>query len=148
MNIVLVKSVEKKFDKFEKNTKSSVLKILKILKKNNKIIEIYLIGNIEMRRLNREFRGKDKTTNILSFDEPIEFFSVKFNKNKLGEIYLNILQTTDYKLQTTSIKKNLFSIDELLIHGILHLLGYNHLKKMDSEKMEKMERRLIGELVN
>lgn len=141
MNTVLVESLEKGFEKFEKNVKKSALRILRILKQNNKAVEIYLIGNGKMRKLNREFRGKDKTTNILSFEEPAEFFSIKSNKKKLGEIYLNIFLTKE-----GGRGENLFSIDELVAHGILHLMGYNHIKKADRIKMERREKNLISNL--
>ena len=47
--------------------------ILKILNKDNVAVDIYLTGNALMRRLNKEYRGKDKVANVLSFVEPINF---------------------------------------------------------------------------
>lgn len=155
MNTVSVESLEKSFDKFGKNVQDTALKILKILKQDDKIVEIYLVGNGKSRELNKKFRDKDKATNILSFEEPADFispkvdyvqpkadfFSIKTKKRKLGEIYLNIRMTKDW-----AGKKNLFSADELLAHGILHLLGYDHQKKGDRVKMENKELEIIKKI--
>ena len=138
MNKALIFSSEKKFKKFEKEIKDKVLKVLKILGENNALIEIYLIGDSEMRFLNRKFMRKDKPTDILSFKEPKKFPHPETELCCLGEIYLDMLyikkeaaagQTVDYESL----------IIKLLIHGALHLLGYSHGKKNDRIKMEEKE---------
>ena len=63
--------------------------ILKILNKDNVAVDIYLTGNALMRRLNKEYRGKDKVANVLSFVEPINFPHPETKTRFLGEIYLN-----------------------------------------------------------
>lgn len=128
LNKIITTSLDKRFKRNEPATQKTALEALKILKENNALIEIYLIGNRLMRRLNKEFRGKDKTTNILSFVEPINFPHPETKSRYLGEIYLNA--AAKYKLQTAS----------LIVHGILHLLGYTHKRRNDRMKMEKMEK--------
>ncbi len=105
------------------NVKKTAGKILKILKKKNLEVEIYLTNHRMMRRLNKEFRGKDKVADVLSFNEPKNFISSPSKYKKIGEIYLNM---SDVRCQ-------------LLVHGLLHLLGYDHKGKNDRIKMEKLE---------
>lgn len=91
-------------------------------------IEIYLIDDRRMRRLNRQFRGKDKPTNVLSFVKP-----KGFPGETLGEVYLGPVY----------IQKNKESLDLMLVHGVLHILGFDHKKKNDRIVMEKKESQLI-----
>jgi len=135
INKVIVTSLEKKFKKFEKKIKLAAQKILRILGKNNVLVEIYLINSQKMRFLNKKFRGKDKTTTVLSFEEPRNFILPPSKSKKIGEIYLNS-QLPNYP------------ITQLLTHGLLHLLGYNHQKKNDRIKMEKAEQKLLRQTLN
>ncbi len=95
--------------------------------------EVYLIHGNTMRSLNRKFRGKDKTTDVLSFEYPEDFPIIKGEKSSLGEIYLN----------PASIKKNKETLEYIALHGLLHLLGFNHESKSDRINMERLERELL-----
>lgn len=150
-NKALVFSLDKRFKNFERNIKKKTLAGLKILKKKNVSVEIYLLGNSKIRFLNKKFRGKDKPTDVLSFEEPKRFILPPSKIKKIGEIYLNLEKTADYELQITTkqnkaIVHSLWTVDSLLIHGLLHLAGYDHRKKNDTIKMEKMERLVIRRL--
>ena len=131
MNKVLVTSLDIKCKKFERKIKNTALKILKILKKASVSVEIYLINSQKMRFLNKKFRGKNKTTTILSFEESRNFILPPSKYKKIGEIYLNE-ETRDKKQET-----------RLLVHGLLHLFGYNHQEKNDRIRMEKAEQKLL-----
>ena len=136
MNKVSVLSLERRFKKFDGKIKKTALKTFKILKKKNVSVEIYLAGNQKMRFLNKKFRGKNKSTDVLSFEEPKGFIyppstgGLKFKP--IGEIYINM-----------SMVKSQMSCVGLLIHGLLHLFGYNHKKKNDRIKMEKIEKKIL-----
>jgi len=136
MNRVVVLSLEKRFKKFDGKIKKTALKTFKILKKKNISVEIYLAGNQKMRFLNKKFRGKNKSTDVLSFEEPKGFIyppstgGLKFKP--IGEIYINM-----------SMIKSQMSCVGLLIHGLLHLFSYNHKKKNDRIKMEKIEKKIL-----
>ena len=136
-NKVEVISLEKKFKIFEKSIKNSALEILKILNKDNVAFDIYLASAALMRRLNKEYRGKDKAANVLSFVEPLNFPHPETKTRFLGEIYLNL--THDSQSTTNGGCKSLVVSRKLLIHSILHLFGYTHKKKSDRIKMEKKE---------
>ena len=158
MNRVEVFSLDRRFKPFEKSIQKSARRILRTLNKNDILAEIYLINSRKMRFLNKKFRGKNKTTTILSFEEPRNFifphtkrglvpsarkkylssFGVGVFPSKLkriGEIYLKFPITN-------------YPINHLLIHGLLHLLGYNHSNKNDKIRMEVREDWLIRELGN
>lgn len=167
MNKITIISLDKKFDGFENKIKRTAVAVLKILKKDKNIAEIYLIGNRRMKPLNKKFRGKDKPTNILSFQEPSGFVSPQ-KLAKLGEIYLNLEMTGDFwskkVLRQASAdakavadrqditgetgKEGFLSIERLVIHGIIHLLGYTHEKESDRIKMEKLEHKVLKQITS
>ncbi len=102
-------------------------KILELLSLRNKRLEIYLISSQKMRFLNRKFRKKDKSTSILSFPHNPELPPVPFSRFKpLGEIYLS----------PRAFKQD---ISYLLVHGILHLLGYVHGQEMEQKEQQLMQ---------
>lgn len=132
--------MEKKFEVYEDKVKKIANAVLKILKKDKNAVEIYLIGNRRMRPLNKKFRGKDKATNILSFVEPQGFINPQKVK-KIGEIYLNLDQISDFSGKAAHL-----TAKQVVIHGILHLLGYTHAKERDRMKMEKLEKQVFTNL--
>ncbi len=159
MNEIIIGIQDGGFKQFEKEIKSAVFKILKILNKpsrqtklwcegkNNIAVEIFLVGNKEMRFLNKTLRKKDKPTNILSFSEPKNFPHPELKNKKtryLGAIYLNISYIKK-EAKDTLVDTN-FLMVELLIHGMLHLFGFVHKRKNDRIKMEKKERLLIMQI--
>lgn len=96
-----------------------------------KEIGIYLVDNDEIRQLNRKYFGRDSVTNVLTFNS--EFTEVPY----LGEVVINI----------ESIKQSAGSIwlEELkavFIHGVLHLLGYDHINTSESKIMAAREEEL------
>ncbi|OGY66178.1 MAG: rRNA maturation RNase YbeY [Candidatus Harrisonbacteria bacterium RIFCSPLOWO2_02_FULL_41_11] len=122
-------------DKAVKEYKQSASKLsrrLASLLRKNGLIEVYLIGDGRMKSLNQKFRGKNRATNVLSFTKPKNFPG----DAKLGEVYL----APEY------IKKNKEDLLLMLIHGVLHILGYGHQKKSDRIKMEKKEEELLLKL--
>jgi len=107
-------------------------RVLRELKEGRASVDIYLVDEKVMKSLNRKFRGKDKPTDVLSFKEPAGFPHPERKGKYLGEIYL----------APGVAKKKGNDLEALLIHGLLHLLGYTHKRKSDRIKMEKLERRL------
>ena len=92
---------------------------------------IFLTNNKKMKKLNRKFRNKNKTTDVLSF--PIE--NVYKKKNYIGDIALSFeIINKRSKLSTFNIE-----FDKMWIHGYLHLTGFDHKKFKDFKKMTKKE---------
>jgi probable rRNA maturation factor len=100
--------------------------------------EVFLIDRREMRKLNRAFRGIDKPTDILSFESPEEFPQINKAERMIGEIYLcpSYISTHD------------IGIDHLLVHGLLHLLGFDHVKERARIRMQRLELKILAWLKN
>ncbi len=138
MNEVIVTSLDRKFKKIENEIRELALKILKTFKKQGIYLEIYLVDPQKMQFLNKKYRKKDKASEILSFKDPKKFIYPKSRNKRIGEIYLNGEKFINYD---SAIK--VF----LLIHGILHLFGYQHNQKSDRIKMERLENKIFSKLI-
>jgi len=130
MNTVNTIPSAKGFLKSADFVKDVAEKTLTYLNYKNGTVELYLVTSAEMREINKTFRGKDEPTNILSF-EAGSFLrgDIKNSKDYLGEIYISP--------QIVSKRKESLSL--LVIHGILHLVGYTHSRVRDRIDMEKKE---------
>ncbi len=111
-------------------------KILKTLKVRSATLDIILLDNVKMAALKTRFIKKKTEPNVLSFPEPAHFPHPETKKRYLGEIYLN----------RDILKKSPERTKALLLHGVLHLLGYDHKKKMDIVKMEGLEKKILGKI--
>ncbi|MCL4406254.1 MAG: rRNA maturation RNase YbeY [Patescibacteria group bacterium] len=120
----------------EKRLESLALAALVLMRRQNSSVSIYLVSDSLMRGLNSKYRRKDRPTTVLSFVEP-KVPHPETDKKVLGEIYL----------APVYIKKTGGDIGRLLLHGLLHLLGYDHNRKNDKIKMENKERVLARRLL-
>ena len=108
---------------------------IKTLKKKNFQFTLLLTNKTIIKKLNKKFRKKNKETDVLSF--PIKSH---FNKNYRGDIAIC------YEIINLRSKKTNFNIefDKMWIHGLLHLLGYNHAKLKDYKRMYKREQDILN----
>ena len=115
----------------------------KELKKNKIYFSLLLSGDKEIKYLNKKFRKKNSTTYVLSFPFLTKKeLKKKFRKKKeiyLGDIIINLSKIK--KKNQDFFSKNKF--DQLWIHGLVHLLGYDHKKENDYLKMCKVEERYL-----
>ncbi len=119
--------------KFFQETAKSVLKRER---KNSLDLSVALLGEREMKRINEKFRKKNRPTDVLSFDY-----------GNVGEIIL----CPDYIKKNAKNSEIAFENEflKVFIHGILHILGYDHEKKMvDAKKMEKKQNYYFNLLKN
>jgi len=105
------------------------------MKKNNCSVDFSLVTAPTMRRLNREFRGKDVPTNVLSFEWREGF---PHPDEKRGVRYLG-----EMVIAPTVARRRGDHFPLLVVHGLLHLLGYTHKRVRDRIKMERTEERLL-----
>lgn len=100
-----------------------------------------LSNDQEIHALNKEFRGKDKPTNVLSFanidDEEFETYTKHSQRIEMGDIII-ALETMQHEAEEKHISLH-DHFCHLLIHGILHLLGYDHIEDDEAECMENLE---------
>ncbi|MGC9049143.1 MAG: rRNA maturation RNase YbeY [Patescibacteria group bacterium] len=104
-------------------------KALKLLKKKMNL-SVAIVGPAKIKQLNKTYRKIDRLTDVLSFEE-------------LNEIIICYQQAKKQaKERSWPVKQE---IKILLIHGLLHLLGYNHKTKKQKEKMDKLMIKLLSE---
>ncbi|HJT23601.1 MAG TPA: rRNA maturation RNase YbeY [bacterium] len=106
-------------------------------------LSVVLTGDAEVRKLNRLYRKKDKTTDVLSFPllEGMRLKTGKKDGVPLGDVVLSIPQT---RRQARQQGKDFHEeLAFLLTHGILHLLGYDHGTKAEEKKMFGLQDRLL-----
>jgi probable rRNA maturation factor len=119
-------------------------KKISILKNNNLNFTLLLSGTDEIKKLNKRFRKKNKTTDILSFPCHEKKTLHKLLKDKKNYIYLGDIIINLKKLLKES-KKQDFTIvfDKIWIHGLTHLLGHRHKSNRDFSVMHKLENKII-----
>ncbi len=108
----------------------------------NSHISVFLTSDKTIKNLNFKYRNKNKATNVLAFSvqELIE------KKNYVGDLAIS-LEKIIFESNKYKIKKNQY-LSKITIHGILHLLGYDHVNDDDYDVMNKIEDRIINELYN
>ena len=94
-------------------------------------LTILLSNNKNIRKLNKKFRSKNKSTNVLSFPSEKEFNIKK--SLYLGDIVISYEFMNKPKTLSNLEFKN--KVTKIFIHGFLHLLGYDHIKLKDFKKM-------------
>ena len=103
---------------------------------------IRIVENAESQTLNNTYRAQDKPTNILSF--PYEAMTEHDQSSHLGDLVIALSVLID---EAESSGKSLEDhLAHLLIHGVLHLLGYDHEKQDEATVMEKKEVELLANL--
>ena len=121
-----------------------ISKIVKFFKGNNITFTILLTNSLNMKKLNKKFRNRNKSTDVLSFP----FFSpnsLKLIKEK--KIYLGDIAVSHEIIKSRSKKNNFTSeFDKVWVHGLLHLLGYDHYKDKNYYKMNKVEKRILNSI--
>lgn len=105
-------------------------------------VAIRLVDEDEGRRLNRAFRGHDAATNVLSFnaDLPAEVLEA-MDRRPLGDVVLCAPRVAAEALEQGKPAAHHWA--HLTIHGVLHLLGHDHERPEEAERMETLERELL-----
>ena len=105
------------------------------------VINLRLLNDKEMKKLNMQFRQKDKTTNVLSF--PNDDISVKQTKN-IGDIAISV----EYVKAEAKKEGKTFDdhIIHMLAHGVYHILGYDHENNENAVIMENKEIQTLKKL--
>ena len=134
-------SEEKAWSKRLKNNDIFFKKICKAFPKKYKFLNkkvsfsLLLSNNKNIKKLNKHFRNKNKSTDILSF--PFDK-TIKFSKNMyLGDIIISYNYLNKPKSQDLELFKQ--KTIKIFIHGFLHLLGFDHIKNKDYFKMLREE---------
>ena len=122
----------KNFDLYLKKITHKALALHKF-KKTNYTISVLICNDDEIQKLNHQFRGKNKPTNVLSFPDGEKFG----NQILLGSIAISIETLKKEAQEQGKTFKTHFL--HLFIHSVLHVLGMDHEKEQEQNEMEAME---------
>ena len=139
-NPTLWKNYNLYFDSVSMKFFSKVIE--KTLKKNT-LVSILLTNDINIKKLNNSWRKKNQSTNVLSF--PLKTFIKEGKYLFIGDIVLSYETIKKESIQREIKFKDHFL--HLCLHGILHLLGYDHKKQKEEREMEDIEIKLLS-LIN
>ena len=118
--------------------KNAAQRLLAAVDEGDSSLSLTLVNDAEIRALNREHRGKDRATDVLSF--PMIGDRDVSPERMLGDVVISVdtarRQAAEYDAPLAR------EIERLLIHGILHLLGHDHEEAAERAAMESEERRL------
>ena len=104
-------------------------KVLKGENRERENISIAFVSSDEIKKLNQKYRKKNKPTDVLSFSKTLNF------KSDLAEVVIC----------PEVVKKNNEELAKMLIHGILHILGYEHENtEKEAKKMEKKQEKYLS----
>lgn len=117
-----------------------------IRSKNPFELSVLLTNDIEIQRLNLEYRHKDKPTNVLSFNSGVSLHTPSTQPVPLGDIILSF----ETLLQESQEQGKTFQdhFTHMLIHGLLHLLGFDHQEDQGAKTMEDLEIQLLNKHFN
>lgn len=110
---------------------------------NGAEVSVVFCDDANIQILNNEFRDEDKPTNVLSFASN-DGLELKSWSPLLGDIIL--AQETIEREASDQSKTFTDHLTHLLVHGFLHLVGYDHMNDEDAEVMENMERKILASL--
>ena len=119
------------------------LKLLEI--EDNYVLSLIICGPITIKRINRDYRNIDRITDVISFallDSGKE--QIYEDEIELGDIFINrdrvLSQAKDYG---HSVEREFIF---LFVHGLLHLLGYDHNTPEEEKKMSSIQKKIVGKL--
>lgn len=110
-------------------------------------ISLRFTNDAEVQTLNRDYRHKDKPTNVLSFPMIAEDLLETLSNSDDGEVLLGDIVLARETCAREADEKNIPFADHaahLIVHGTLHLLGYDHMEEHEAEEMEEMEVRALA----
>lgn len=137
--MIFIKNTQRKIRLDNKKIKKIVQKILELLDYSDFNVNIWFTTNNTIKKYNKNYRNKNKPTDILSFPYHPNLKPDKKIKNEteddknLGDIIISPEYATE-------------SIERLLVHGLCHLIGYDHINDKDYKIMYKKEMSILSKL--
>ncbi|PIR03896.1 MAG: rRNA maturation RNase YbeY [Candidatus Magasanikbacteria bacterium CG11_big_fil_rev_8_21_14_0_20_39_34] len=140
MNILLYSSLRKKYGvQSSKVIRVCEYVLMELKASSETALSIHLIGNKMMTGLNSQYRGKNSPTDVLSF--AISEGEMFFKTEEKGDIFICIPQIKKQaKEYGVGFQEELY---KMLVHGILHLFGYDHIKEVDAKKMIPLQEKIL-----
>ena len=144
---IQIENRQKLVDIDRRSLRASVGRLMKLAQCADKEVSITLVDDKEIRIINKQFLLKDRPTNVISFSlQEGEFGHI--NPDMLGDIIISVETAS-----RDAVRGNLSFEEELLfliIHGLLHLLGYDHVNTTQTRvrHMKRKERELFQNLTH
>lgn len=142
MEIEVFNETEEELEKNLKELKDLLENVAKDEGLDNILFNVIIVDNSKIRELNRDYRNIDRETDVISFaledDKTFNLDEVRV----LGDIYISIEKARSQALEYGHSFKRELSF--LAIHGFLHLLGYDHMKKEEEEIMFKKQEEVLS----
>ena len=119
--------------------------MLHVVDEDGSELSVALVDDDEMRRLNRDYRGKDRTTDVLAFALREGEGTTVQEPGLLGDVVISVpAAARQAEDRGHSLERELA---ELLVHGILHLLGHDHERSpAEARRMFREQRRVLAEI--
>jgi probable rRNA maturation factor len=96
-------------------------------------VNLVVVGDREIRRLNRRYRGKDKSTDVLSFG-----YDAGPGDDVIGDVFVSY-QTLARDARRMGVEARHLAV-RIVVHGLLHVVGYDHETDAEAARMERRER--------
>ncbi len=145
-------SLNREIQSFKKEINKIFNKTIEVIRANkNIVVSVELASPNKIKKLNYFYRGVDSVTDVLSFPliESIEDIENEADLAtglcNIGEIYINLERAKEQAIEYNHSLKREFCF--LALHGFLHLLGYDHIKKQDEDIMFALQDKILA-LVN
>lgn len=129
-------------DEIKSLVEKSIASVLKVEGLDDEVeVSVSFVGDEEIKNLNRDYRGVDKSTDVLSFPMDDEFI---IDKRILGDVIINTRRVMEQAEELGHSRER--ELSYLTVHSILHLLGYDHMEEEDKRKMREREKLAMKEL--
>lgn len=129
-------------EEMKKLIEKSIKAVLKVEELSDDVeVSVSFVGDEEIRDLNRDYRGVDKSTDVLSFPMEDEFI---LDNRILGDVILNTRRVMEQAEELGHSHER--ELSYLTVHSILHLLGYDHIEDEDKREMREREKLSMKEL--
>ena len=129
-------------DEIKNLIEKSIAAVLKVENLDENVeVSVSFVGDEEIRDLNRDYRGVDKSTDVLSFPMDDEFI---IDNRILGDVIINTRRVMEQAEELGQSEER--ELSYLTVHSILHLLGYDHMEDEDKREMREREKLAMKEL--
>lgn len=141
-NIEIINETNEKIDIIDLN--NVIEYALKHENVENAIMNVIIVDNEKIHKINKEYRGIDRPTDVISFALEDDKTFVNTDFRVLGDIYISI----DKVYEQADAYGHSFrrELSFLAVHGVLHLLGYDHMEKSDEKIMFGKQEEILNDL--
>ena len=126
----------------EKELKKLIKYAVKYMKLKNVTFSVIFVDNEKIKELNKNYRNIDRITDVITF-RLADYEEVKCGKiSVLGEVYISLDKAKEQSIEYGH--SYLRELSFLLVHGFLHLLGYDHMNEEDEKEMFSLQEEILN----